>query len=57
MAMFHLLNIRTSIDIFKYEKCKVTFGLEYRIKRSLNLYLVLYVKRHVNQTFVSSVSA
>ena len=29
MAMFHLLKIRTSTDIFKNEKCKVTFGLEY----------------------------
>ena len=29
MAMFHLLKIRTSIDIFKNEKCKITFGLEY----------------------------
>ena len=29
MALFHLLKIRTSIDIFKNEKCKVTFGLEY----------------------------
>ena len=29
MAMFHLLKIRTSIDIFKNEKCKVTFGLVY----------------------------
>ena len=29
MAMFHLLKIRLSIDIFKNEKCKVTFGLEY----------------------------
>ena len=29
MAMFHLLKIRTSKDIFKNEKCKVTFGLEY----------------------------
>ena len=29
MAMFHLLKIRTSIDLFKNEKCKVTFGLEY----------------------------
>ena len=29
MVMFHLLKIRTSIDIFKNEKCKVTFGLEY----------------------------
>ena len=31
MAMLHLLKIRTSIDIFKNEKCKVTFGLEYTI--------------------------
>ena len=30
MAMFRLLKIRTGIDIFKNEKCKVTFGLEYR---------------------------
>ena len=29
MTMFYLLKIRTSIDIFKNEKCKVTFGLEY----------------------------
>ena len=27
--MFHLLTISTSKDIFKNEKCKVTFGLEY----------------------------
>ena len=26
--MFHLLQIRTSIDIFKNKKCKITFGLE-----------------------------
>ena len=31
MAMFNLLKIRMSIDIFKNEKCKVTFGLEYII--------------------------
>ena len=30
MAMLHLLKIRTSIDRFKNEKCKVTLGLEYR---------------------------
>ena len=30
--MFHLLKIRTGIDILKNEKCKVTFGLEYRFK-------------------------
>ena len=29
MAMFHLLKIRTSIDIFKNDMCKVTFGLAY----------------------------
>ena len=29
MTMFHLLKTRTSIDILKNEKCKVTFGLEY----------------------------
>ena len=29
MAMFHLLKIRSSIDLFKNEKCKVTFGLKY----------------------------
>ena len=29
MAMFHLLKIRSSIDISKNEKCKVIFGLEY----------------------------
>ena len=32
MAMFHLLKIRTSIDIFRTEKCKVTFGLKYSLK-------------------------
>ena len=31
MAIFHLLKIITSIDIFKNEKCKVTFGLEFII--------------------------
>ena len=29
MVLFHLLKIRTSVDIFRNEKCKVTFGLEY----------------------------
>ena len=29
MAMFHLLKVRTSIDIFSAEKCKATFGLKY----------------------------
>ena len=32
--MFHLLKIRTSIDILKNEKCKVTFGLQYIITAS-----------------------
>ena len=27
--MFHLQKVRTSIDIFSTEKCKVTFGLEF----------------------------
>ena len=35
--MFHLLKIRTSIDIFKNEKCKVTFGLEYTIRVLLHI--------------------
>ena len=35
MALFHLLEIRTSIDMFKNEKCKVTFGLENSWSRSL----------------------
>ena len=29
MAMFNVLKIKTSIDIFEIERCKVTFGLEY----------------------------
>ena len=36
MAMFHLLKIRTSLDIFKNEECKVTFGLEYILEISLD---------------------
>ena len=27
--MLHLLKVRTSIDIFSTEKCKVNFGLKY----------------------------
>ena len=46
MAMFHLLKIRTSIDIFKNEKCKVTFGLEYIFRL---VYIVLNV-RDVNKS-------
>ena len=37
MAKFHLLKIRTIIDIFKNEKCKVTFGLEYNIVEIENI--------------------
>ena len=29
MAMFHLLNIRTSIGLFRNDKCKLAFGLKY----------------------------
>ena len=29
MAMFHLLNIRTSVGLFRNDKCKLTFGLKY----------------------------
>ena len=29
MKKLHLLKIRTGIDIFSTEKCKVTFGLKY----------------------------
>ena len=36
MAMFYLLKIKTSIDIFKNEKCKVTFGLEYTMTLNHN---------------------
>ena len=31
MANFHLLQIRTSIDIVSTEKCKVTFGIKYNV--------------------------
>ena len=47
MAMFHLLKIRTSIDIFKNEKCKVTFGLEY-----INLFAML--QNHFSQQNLSN---
>ena len=29
MALFHLLKIRTSIGLFRNDKCKLTFGLKY----------------------------
>ena len=32
--MFHILKVRTSIDIFSTEKCKVTCGLKYSLKRN-----------------------
>ena len=38
MAMFHLLKIRTNIDIFKNEKCKCIFGLEY-IRQQLRYHI------------------
>ena len=41
MAMFYLLKIKTSIDIFKNEKCKVTFGLEYMNRKHV---FVLHLK-------------
>ena len=34
--MFHLLKIRTRIDIFRTEKCKATFGLKYISRRNLD---------------------
>ena len=43
MAMFHLLKIRASVDIFKNEKCKVTFGLEYMMGRSPRCYIPSFV--------------
>ena len=39
MAMFHLLKIRTSVDIFKNEKCKVSFGLKYTSTLSTCVFL------------------
>ena len=42
--MFYLLKIRTSIDTFRNEKCKVTFGLKYII-RSRKFYLVHITRR------------
>ena len=44
MTMFQLLKIRTSIDIFKNEKCKVTFGLEYTI----------IIQQYKNVTFITN---
>ena len=38
MAMFRLLKIRTCIDIFKNEKRKVTYAIEY-----IFLYFTLYL--------------
>ena len=47
MAMFHLLKIRTSIDTFKNEKCKVTFGFEYIINQGKNRYMYKGNKQHL----------
>ena len=46
MAMFHLLKTRTSIDIFKNEKCKVTFsqakGINERVRvLSFNFHILV----------------
>ena len=43
MAMFHLLKTRTSVDIFKNEKCKVTFGLEYSYKNPVRIWFTEYL--------------
>ena len=45
--MFHLLKIRTSIDIFKNENCKVTFGLEYICY--LNTNTIILDRLHTNE--------
>ena len=50
--MIHLLKIRTSIDIFKNEKCKVTFGLEYITFVELE-YIMLHAKFHDHKTISS----
>ena len=42
MAMFHLLKIILRIDIFKNEKCKVTFGFEYILQHGQILKLKLF---------------
>ena len=39
--MFHFLNSRTSINIFRIEKCKVTFGLKYIIQV---LYVLCFIR-------------
>ena len=52
MAMFHLPKIRTSIDIFKNEKCKVTFGLEYIYKKNRSL----YSERHVTFQYIKTLN-
>ena len=55
MAMFHLLKIRTSIDIFKNEKCKVTFGLEYIFSSGMQDYYFLvlspFTSSYLDSTF------
>ena len=47
MAIFHLLKIRKSIDIFKNEKCKVTFCLEY-----IRFVIIKSCQQHVVINFV-----
>ena len=56
MAIFHLLEIRTSIDLFKNEKCKVTFGLEYTCTKNLSAYMI-YKHVHVYYKLYFSLTA
>ena len=48
MAMFHLLKIRTNIDIFKNEKCNVTFGIEYRNYQNFSVSIEINEKNKDN---------
>ena len=54
MAMFNLLKIRTSTDILKNEKCKVTFGLEYiiacNVKTTVGLNKIVFISGTFNKT-------
>ena len=44
MAKFHLLKIRTSIDIFSTEKCKVAFGLKYISPQLKTLNMIISIQ-------------
>ena len=50
MTMFYLLKIRTSIDIFRTEKCKVTFGLKYTFIHCSQV-TVVHVHEKTNNKF------